>query len=78
MESKPDSEVDTSDIDDPYLHATCANVTPFGTIQLGTIYKTICGKQVMYRGPYAAKCPECSKLFRIDGPCPLCGERCSQ
>jgi hypothetical protein len=64
--------MDTSDLDDPYMHATCTNIQPVGSVQQGRMYKTLCGKEVLYRGA-SEKCPKCAELFSTY-PCPMCGK----
>ena len=55
-----------------YMHATCANIQPWGSIQKGGTYKTLCGNEVVYEGE-AEQCPECIARFNVF-PCSLCGK----
>ena len=69
------AKVDTSDLDNQYQHATCTNETPWLSLVPGTVFKTLCGKQVMHGLSISwEKCPECEALFLTD-PCPLCNQR---
>jgi hypothetical protein len=66
-------DIDMSELDDLTGHATCTNVTPWGSLHPGKMYRTLCGKQVMYRGTAKERCLECELKFNT-WPCPLCGK----
>lgn len=68
-----ESEVSTSDLellDDPYMHATCYTIHPWGSLSKGTKFNTLCGKESLVLVTQD-KCPECAELFG-KSPCPLC------
>lgn len=78
-EFETEIEIDTSDLDDEYQHATCVAVHPFGSLKPGDLFKTVCGKERLLRasGNYP-KCPECYKhqydFMHNEIPCFLCNK----
>lgn len=44
-----------------YHHATCNNVHPLGSLEIGDEFKALCGETVVKKGPEddVERCPDC-------------------